>query len=75
MQKLLSEIGKAIKELRKSRALSQSQLAEMVGTKQANISDIEAGSQNITLETLFSISEALKFDIDLKFKGREGKKK
>lgn len=43
--------------------LSQEQLAERAGTKQANISRIEAGLANPTLKVLQRIAEALDSDL------------
>ena len=51
-------IGIAIKELRKTKGLSQVELAELAKTTQASLSQIEAGRRPKT-ETLKNISKAL----------------
>ena len=53
-------IGKAIKEARIQKGLSQKELASLVGIKQPDISKIEDGKKNITLKTLSALSGALK---------------
>lgn len=45
-------IGKKLKELRNSRDLKQSELAEMVGLSRPAISNIESGKRSLTLSTL-----------------------
>lgn len=43
--------------------LSQSELAKKIGTKQSNISKIESGRSNPTLEFIYKISKALNFPV------------
>ena len=45
-------IGRKLKELRNSRGLKQSELAEMVGLSRPAISNIESGKRSLTLSTL-----------------------
>ena len=61
LQLLLAD---AVLKGRLSKGWSQTQLAEAVGTKQANISRIEAGLANPTLSLIHKILQAL--DLDLK---------
>ncbi len=53
------KVGKAIREARIQRGLSQKELALIVKIKQPDISKIEEGKKNITLKTLFALSRAL----------------
>ena len=53
------KIGKMIKETRVRIGLSQNELALKLGMKQPDISKIEKGKQNITLETLSFLCKAL----------------
>ena len=53
------EIGEVIVRLRKEKDLTQAELAEMVGTSQPAIARLEAGEQNISLEMIKKLSEAL----------------
>jgi len=62
------EIGKIIKKTRIQKGWTQKDLAERLGLKQPNISLIEKGKVNLTLETLTKIAKVLGIDkIELKF--------
>src|SRR6195952_928037 len=52
-------VGTLIRDSRKNRGWTQSQLAETLGTSQSAINRIEQGNQNLSLELLTRISEAL----------------
>ena len=52
-------IGHAIKEARKRRNLTQSQLGELVGVKKAQISKIENSISDVRLETILRVFRAL----------------
>lgn len=56
---LFLKIGRMIKEARVQKGLGQKELALMVGMKQPDISIIEEGKKNITLETLLRLFKAL----------------
>lgn len=53
------EIGKKIKILRKTRGLTQEQLAEKLRVKRATISNYEIGRRSPHIKELESIAEAL----------------
>ncbi|NYF96763.1 helix-turn-helix domain-containing protein [Janibacter cremeus] len=55
----LVRIGTTIKEARHRAGLSQSDLATRLETSQSAVTRIEAGGQNLTLDSLARISEAL----------------
>ncbi|MGH3446459.1 MAG: helix-turn-helix domain-containing protein, partial [Nocardioidaceae bacterium] len=59
----LGRIGKLIRDARKHRGWTQSQLAEVLNTSQSAINRIERGHQNLTLEMLARIGEALDSEI------------
>jgi UDP-N-acetylglucosamine 1-carboxyvinyltransferase len=59
----LRRIGKLIRDARKHRGYTQTQLAELLGTRQSAINRIESGQQNLSLETLARIGEALDSEI------------
>jgi UDP-N-acetylglucosamine 1-carboxyvinyltransferase len=59
----LVRIGKLIRDARKHRGWTQAQLAETLGTSQSAINRIERGHQNLTLEMLARIGEALDSEI------------
>src|SRR6478736_1424642 len=56
-------IGNLIRDARKHRGLTQHQLAELLATSQSAINRIEKGHQNITLEMLARVGEALDSEI------------
>lgn len=53
------EIGRQVAELRKKRGLTLSGLAELSSVSKASISALENGQSNPTLETLWSLADAL----------------
>ena len=57
-------IGNRIREIRKSRKLTQAQLAEMSGIEPSNISHIERAATKLSLPTLINISNALGVTLD-----------
>ena len=59
----LSRIGNLIRDARKHRGWTQTQLAEVLGTSQSAVNRIEKGHQNLTLEMLARIGEALDSEI------------
>ncbi len=56
------KLGVALKRLRKSKGLSQTELANMLGIRQPTISDIENGVGG-TLDYFFKIVSALKANV------------
>ena len=59
----LRRIGQLIRDARQHRGWTQSQLAEVLGTSQSAVNRIERGHQNITLEMVARIGEALDSEI------------
>lgn len=59
MLNIKKSLGLRIRELRKSRKMTQEQLAELVGIGTANISYIETGRFAPSVETLAKLSEIL----------------
>lgn len=53
------EIVSKLTQARLEKGLSQAQLAEMVGTQRSNICRIENGGQNLSLDLLIKITDAL----------------
>ena len=60
----LIETDCPLKEWRKYRGLTQSELARIAGTSQAAIALIELGKRNPTVETARKCADALKCDLD-----------
>lgn len=63
MQNYKRRIGTLVQETRISRGLTQSQLAEALGTSQSAVNRIEKGGQNVSLEMLARIGEVLSSEI------------
>src|ERR671916_2858099 len=59
----LSRIGNLIRDARKHRGWTQAQLATVLNTSQSAVNRIEKGHQNLTLEMLARIGEALDSEI------------
>ncbi|MDX6240043.1 MAG: UDP-N-acetylglucosamine 1-carboxyvinyltransferase [Kribbellaceae bacterium] len=59
----LCRIGNLIRDARKHRGWTQTQLAAVLGTSQSAVNRIEKGHQNLTLEMLARIGEALDSEI------------
>lgn len=59
----LMRIGKLIRDARQHRGLTQAQLGEALGTSQSAVNRIEQGKQNISLEMIARIGEALDSEI------------
>ncbi len=57
------KIGTLIQDTRQARGLTQTQLAELIGTSQSAINRIEKGGQNISLEMIARLSDVLSTNI------------
>ncbi len=53
-------IGKAIKQTRKERNLTQEELGKLIGVQKAQISRLENNAGNVTIDTLLRVFTALK---------------
>jgi HTH-type transcriptional regulator / antitoxin HipB len=53
-------IGKAIKQTRQERNLTQEELGKLIGVQKSQISRIESNASNITMDTLMRVFTALK---------------
>lgn len=62
-------IGKAIKQTRQERNLTQEELGKLIGVQKAQISRIESNASNVTIDTLMRVFSALqakvKFQVEL----------
>ena len=56
---------RALIERRNQLQMSQTEVANVIGTKQPAISRLEKGDYNTTLRTLFKVADALDLDIAL----------
>jgi len=58
-------IGKAIKETRKERKMTQGELGKLIGVQKAQISRLESNASNATIDTLMRVFKALKATVKL----------
>lgn len=68
-QKLMKAFGKRVAEVRKSRGVTQQELAENTGMSVVAIAYIETGKRWARLGTLNKIANSLKVNISDLFKG------
>lgn len=54
-----AEYGKKVRAIRNSKKVSQEKLAELADLDRTYVSDIENGKRNISIETIYKISNAL----------------
>ncbi len=55
--------GKRVREMRKTKGISQERLAEMAGIDRSYMGNIERGEKNITLKKAYEICDALDVEI------------
>lgn len=58
-------IGKAIKQTRQKRHLTQEELGKLIGVQKAQISRLENNASNATMDTLMRVFTALKTKVKL----------
>ena len=63
--KMRQGIISKLTQARLEKGISQAQLAEMIGTQRSNICRIESGAQNLSLDMLIKISQALDKDVNV----------
>lgn len=68
-EKLLKAFGKRLADVRKSKGVTQSELAERVNMSVVTIAYIETGKRWVRLSTLDKIARALKVSMAELFKG------
>jgi len=60
----LDILGKMIRQARKERKLTQSELGNLIGVQKSQISRIERNTKNVTLETILRVFRALKAKVN-----------
>lgn len=59
------DLGRVLRRYRKEKGLSQTQVGQQLNIRQATISNIESGSANVSLDSLFRIMSALELEMHL----------
>ena len=60
------DVVRQLKEVRKAEGMTQELLAELVGTKKSNISRLESGRYNPSLDFLVKVADGLGKQISVK---------
>ena len=68
MTDIKQQVGQQIREARKAKGLTQKELGEKLGVSESTVNQYESGKQNLTIETLSKISEALDLSFSTLFK-------
>ncbi len=63
------QIGERIRECRKLKNMSQSELAEAIGVSDNTISNMETGNNNVKLENIEKVANFFKVSLDYLVKG------
>lgn len=58
-------IGKAIKQTRQERHLTQEELGKLIGVQKSQISRLESNASNASIDTLLRVFRALKANVKL----------
>lgn len=69
VQRSLLEFGERVRDLRKSKSLSQESFASMCGFHRTYIGTVERGERNPALLNMLRISKALDVDISVLVRG------
>jgi predicted transcriptional regulator len=67
-----ARIADEVTERRRARGLSQTELAELVGTTQSAIARLESGGRPPRIDTLLRIADALDCDLAVELRPRAG---
>ena len=64
------EVARQLREVRKAEGMTQEHLAKLVGTKKSNISRLESGRYNPSLDFLVKVAEGLGKQITVQVKSK-----
>jgi DNA-binding XRE family transcriptional regulator len=68
----LDLLGEMIRQARKERNLTQSELGELIGVQKSQISRIEKNAKNVTIETILRVFKALKAKVNFNVELMDG---
>lgn len=71
----LDLLGEMIRQTRKERQLTQSELGEMIGVQKSQISRIERNAKNVTIATILKVFNALQAKVHFKVELQDGELK
>ncbi|GAB4002187.1 hypothetical protein GCM10028807_60280 [Spirosoma daeguense] len=67
MSETTKKVGQAIKQARISQGLTQKEMGEKMGVSEATFNRYETGKQNLTIDTLQKIADALENKLNITF--------
>lgn len=62
------EVAQQLREVRRAQGMTQESLAELVGTKKSNISRLESGRYNPSLDFLVKVAKGLGKQLQIRMK-------
>ena len=65
---MIRDVADQLRSVRKAQGMTQESLAERVGTKKSNISRLESGRYNPSLDFLVKVADGLGKQIQIKVK-------
>ena len=65
------QVGEALKRFRKLQKLTQREISEQIGLRQATISSVESGDAGTQLKTLTEILKALELELVIKERSKD----
>lgn len=68
----LDLLGEMIKQARKERNMTQSELGELIGVQKSQISRIERNAKNVTIATILKVFKALRARVNFNVELLEG---
>ena len=67
-----SALGRALRDARRLKSLTQQQLADLAGVAQPTVSNLERGMSRVSLKTILRILAALKLELILQSRESQG---
>jgi transcriptional regulator with XRE-family HTH domain len=58
------DLGRRLRTLRNSQGMTQAQLADLLGARSTNISDVERGDRGVTVQQIVKLARALNVSAD-----------
>ena len=68
MSDIKQKVSQKIRDARKAQGITLKQLGEKLGVAESTVSLYESGNQNLTIETLQKVADALNIDITTFFR-------
>ena len=65
MADIKHKVGLQIREARKAKGMTQKELGEKLGVGEPTVTNYESGKQNLTIETLKKIADALDIEFGI----------